>query len=148
MIVRHALPRILALAAVLLAGCASSSSGSSATDPCTAGRNALAASEAAYEAAFAAARACDPAAGATQCPGSTVTDRCGCALPSNADATKRAALAKALADWQAANQAEQGACDGGGGIPCPAGCVGGAGPNATVACVSAGDAGGGVCEYR
>jgi hypothetical protein len=78
-----------------------------------------------------------------------VSDRCGCALPSNADATKRAALAKALTDLEAAEQAEQGACDAGVGVACPASCSSGLpGPTATLACVSTGDAGGGVCGYR
>ncbi len=145
---RRALPRALALALAtaiaLLAGCSSSSA--SATDPCAAARDVVAVRDSAYQAAFAAARACDPSAGAAQCPGSTVSERCGCPLPSNADATKRATLTTALADLEAAETAQSAACGGFVGTPCPGGCPGAVGP--TAACVSTGDAGGGVCGYQ
>lgn len=146
MLTRRALPSVLAATSLLLGSC-SSSTEASATDPCAAGRDALAAGASAYASAFAAARACDPSAGAAPCLGSTVTERCGCALPANADAAKRAALAMALAELEAAEKAQQSACDAGAGFACSDGCAGAPGPSAALACVATGDAGVGVCGY-
>jgi hypothetical protein len=99
---------------VVLAGCA----GGADADPCVRADEA----RARWQAAFDAARACDPNAATSCSPGGYVRELCGCEVPAAGSASLRAAADAARDEALQASLS----CSPGG-LVCPTGCVGAVG---------------------